>query len=466
MTALALLALAGCAGLRGPNAETGVRGPNAEAGTAEPAGTPAADQPCDSAARRRDHLILWHPFVDDDIHRQSFTAGLDAYRIAHPGTTVEAHAYPVESLAARLGMASADDAPDAILVSDDDLPRLADSGRTRPAQECLAAVGGPAPDRFWPASRRAWTARGQLWAVPYAATVPLLWFDQRRLAAAGLDVPRTRGELGTALARLRQMTGRAAMRYDQELAFILADRWSRQRGHPLVDRDAAGRAHVHLDTPGVRADLLWLRDLDRAGLVASTGSDASADDLLALMEPDGPALAVQSSAAAGPALRMIEDGRLDPRSGGLAALPRPGPAPAAEPPVSGYGFVLVSGNGHDARTATALAAFLADPARQADLAAVAGFMPTVRGAEAEPALVEAVRRNPPLQVPLDLVTTTAEPVADGGEAVHPGTWNEVRTTVIDAYRRLEDGDDAGAVMAQAQAIATRHVELYETAHTR
>jgi hypothetical protein len=69
-------------------------------------------------------------------------------------------------------------------------------------------------------------------------------------------------------------------------------------------------------------------------------------------------------------------------------------------------------------------------------------------------------------VPLDLVTTTAEPVPPGGEAVHPGTRNELRTTVIDAYRRLLDGDDPGAVMAEAQAIATRHVELYEAAHTR
>ena len=36
VTALAVLALAGCAGLRGPNAETGLRGPNAETGLRGP----------------------------------------------------------------------------------------------------------------------------------------------------------------------------------------------------------------------------------------------------------------------------------------------------------------------------------------------------------------------------------------------------------------------------------------------
>jgi ABC-type glycerol-3-phosphate transport system substrate-binding protein len=433
---------------------------------AEPARA-TAPGPCAGPARPGARVVLWHPFVDHDVHRRALDDGLRAFRATHPQVTVDAVPVEIEKLAARLGVVPPRDAPDILLAPNGDLARLADSGRTLAAEPCLRALGGPRPDRFWPAIRRAWTTQGRLWAVPYAASVPLLWFNSGRLAAAGQTVPATGAQLDAALRAVGARTGRPAMRYDLELAFVVAERWSAQRGTPLVDRDADGHPRVHLDRAGVRDALVWLRNLDRDGIIASFGGDASADDVSALMVPtESAALAVETSATTGAARQLVEEAKLDLALGGLAPMPPPDAARAPEPAPDGLGFVLVDGPGTDPRTAATLAAFLAEPGPQAAMAAMSGYVPTVRGAPDEPVLADVLRRFPPMRVAIDALTTATPPPDDGRDPVRPGTHGELRTTVIDAYRRLLRGGDPEAVLADSQRTAQRQLDLYERAHGR
>lgn len=424
----------------------------------------AAPPRCDGRSGTAGRVVLWHPFTEGR-QRQALDGALAAYRRDHPDHPVDAVAVDAQDEAGRLGDAHPREAPDALVITEADLPRLVDSGRTFPAEACLPAAGGPAPERFWPAVRRAWSAQGRLWAVPLTASVPVLWVNRERLG--GRPVPTTRAGLAATLDGLHHAGGGPALRYDLELAFILAERWSAARGAPLTDRDAQGHPRVHLDGAGVRDDLVWLRDLDHRGLIASYGSDASGDDLVALATPsDTAALAVQSSASAGEALARIEAGTLDPSLGELAPLPRPGPgATGPDPPPEGIGLVLTTGHA-DPAAAADLAAYLSRPSTQAAMAAAAGTVPAVRGAEAEPALAGAFRRYPSLRVAFDAVTGDHGDPDPPDQPVRIGPYGELRRTVIDAYRRILHDEDPATVLRDAQAIASQQLALYESAHGR
>jgi ABC-type glycerol-3-phosphate transport system substrate-binding protein len=422
---------------------------------------------CPGAAGARDRLTVWQPFVGDGgiVQRQVIDEAVAGYRAGHPEVDVVIEAVEPREQVARLSALPPDEAPDLVLAETTDLARLADSGRTVPAQPCLEAVGGPLPERFWPSVRRAWTAQGQLWAVPWAASVPVLWYNQLRLRAADQAVPTTRAELEAALVHLHDRAGRPDMRYDLDLAFVLAERWSAQRGQPLFDRDAAGRPRAHLDRPEVLDDLLWLRDLDRRGLIMSPGADAGTDDVLALADQAEPTtLAVHTSTGVGYALWLMDRGMLDPDLGGLAPVPAPGPAARSEPLPEGYAFVLMAGPHADPRRATTLAAALAQPAVQAAMAARTGLAPVVPGVEREPPLADALVRRPPLRVALDAVARAAAP--EGTDPVRPGPYGDLRQIVIDAYRAMLGPGDAATALHGAQQAATRLLERYESAHGR
>jgi ABC-type glycerol-3-phosphate transport system substrate-binding protein len=409
------------------------------------------------------HVTVWHPFEGADRYQQAFAAALAGFQATHPGTVVDAVAIN-ENLVDRLAGVSSP--PDMLLIDDDDLGRLVDSGRILAAGDCLDAIAAPLAARLWPLVRETWTLRGRLWVVPYAAAPDVLWFNAERVASTGRPLPRTRVELEAMLVELAARTGEPAMRYDLEVAYLLIDRWAAQRGRPLVEPGPSGRPgdwHVHLDRVEVIEDVTWLRDLDRRGVIRSTGADRGGDDVRALIDPAGKAgLGVQSSGSLGNALEMADRGELDLSIGGIAPLPVTLDG-AAEPAPGGLGFAIVDHPGTDPHAAAVLAAHLAAPGTQAAMAARTGLAPVVRGSEDEPVLRAAREQLPQLAVPGGLVR--AEPAAGGTGVPRPGTTRELRAAVIAAFRSVvHDGVEPDVAMREAQRIAIRQLELYDRLH--
>jgi sn-glycerol 3-phosphate transport system substrate-binding protein len=426
-------------------------GPAGDDGAATP-GREACDEPAAVAAD--DPIVLWHavhPLYDgvlgDALVQASAAAGVPVEAVRIEGDSA--------AVGERWREAGPDEAPDLALLSEDWAQVAADAGLGVPVGDCVRDAGL----ELLPAVEATYEVDGELRAVPFLASAPVLVYDRRDLSAAGLDPdvpPRTLDELRTTCEQV--VEARAAstcLALDTGAGSggsWFVDQWQAQLGEPVVapgnGRDGEPADSVRWDAPGIADRYEFLQGLVEDGLAVQVGENrTNQDDLALLVDPDeSVAMTLHTSASLALLLETSASGQWSGVD--LAVAPFPGPGEGA---LVGGSALWVAADAADtdgrAQAAARVAVELAGPGPQATIAAETGYAPVTAAALNEPVLQQAWRELPGLRVAYDQLAAVDPSPATLGALVGPEP--ELRGALAAATTAILDGADPASALADA-----------------
>ena len=414
-------------------------------------------------------IVLWH-----SVHPIYADVLDEALAQAEQASGVPVEAVEIEggtgAVVARWREASRDEAPDLVLLTEDWARVALDGGLTAPVDDCVRRAGVD----LLPAVEASYTIDGELRAVPFLASAPVLIYDRNDLAAAGVapdEPPRTLEGLRATCERVIDAEAAASclaldVGTDSGGSWYV-HQWQAQLGQAVVEpgngREGEPATNVRWDAPGIADRLAFLQDLVADGLAVQVGpNEDNQDDLALLVDAEAPVtMTLHTSASLGPLLEASADGAFPGVD--LAVAPFPGPAPGEGTLVGGSAlWVVADEDGGEAspRTVSAarLAAELATAGPQATMAAGTGYAPVTPAALDDPDLQDAWRRLPGLRVAYDQLRSVEPTPAALGPLVGPA--HELREALAAATTAILAGADPVNELAEAAAQADALLAAY------
>lgn len=298
----AALFLAGCGGGDDGGSDDGAGG-----GDTASAGN-AANCPVDALAKADGPVEIdaWYAFVG--LAAKSFEQLAADYnasqtkvkvRVSNQGT------YDEQLTKYKTALGKPETLPEVMTAEDTNTRFLLDSRSIVTAEDCLAADPDARElfDDLVPAVRAAYTVDDQLLPVGFGVSNPVLYFNKKHFAAAGLDPakpPRTLEELRSAAEALK-----AAGIANLEQPLVLKmdswflEHWLTGEREPVVDEDN-GRSgpptEANLTSPASLEIVAWIRQMVDDGLLKAVRSNDDLSPYLAVATESGSML-IETSAA-------------------------------------------------------------------------------------------------------------------------------------------------------------------------
>lgn len=348
--------------------------------------------------------------------------------------------------------------------------RFIDGGQTLAPGDCLRAT---VPDLL-PAVEAAWSAGGELRAVPFGVSTPVLMYNRSLFAAAGLDPddpPATLDEVHDA-ARVMVDAGVAGKGLVFDTAADSNAEW-------LVEHVPAQAGDVALEPgngrrrpaervawrDGTAVEVLaWLQGMLDEGLAVSVGRNTRGTENFyrAVQAGSYVAMTFHTNASLVELLAILDTGFIENVDLGVAPLPGPGGGGAGS--LAGGSAFWLTADKPDRETAAAwrLVEFLASPPVQARWAAATGYVPISRSATTLEPLRSTWAQTPELRVAYDVLAAQgASPVEAGPLA---GPQPEIHELLALALDDVVAGDDPGEALAGAADDADRLLAAYNASH--
>jgi sn-glycerol 3-phosphate transport system substrate-binding protein len=392
------------------------------------------------------------------------------FEATHPNVdvTVEVGENGYPELMRRWSDAEPADRPQLALFPQHQTGRLVDSGQTVQPDRCMSSV---VPDMV-PAVEAAWSVDGVLRAVPLGVSTPVLLYNRRAFARAGLepdDPPATLEGVRAVSERLlgsgATATGLVVETGTESGGTWVVEHWAAQAGEPTL-RPANGREgraeSVAWDEPWAVEALAWLADMLSSGLAVTAGTNTGGlDNITRAIRRDAPAgMTIHTSGALAEILDMLPGMGLTGFELGVAPLPGPGPGTGSLP--GGTALWMAAGK-PEAEVAAAweLAAYLAAAPANARWAAATGYVPLSASAGSLEPLRTTWAERPELRVAFDVLAAQGtSPAAvgplSGPQAELHGLLAEAVTGVVD------DGADPAEALAEAAEDADGLLAAYNT----
>jgi multiple sugar transport system substrate-binding protein len=295
----------------------------------------------------------------------------------HPGVRVHVQQIPWSAAHEKLLTAYVGGAmPDVFQVGNTWLPELAALGAVTALDGRIAGSTSVARDDYFPGILDTNVVDGVTWGVPWYVDTRLLFYRRDLLAAAGVaEPPKTWAAWTDAMTRVRARGG------DDRFAILLPLReWeppvilAMQRGAQLLaDDDGRG----NFASPEVRAAFAFYLDLFTRGLAPRAG-DTEVTNVYQAFADGELAFLVTGPWNLGEFARRLPAAMQDR----WATAPMPAPAGGDGPGVSlagGASLTVARGTPH-ADLAWQLVEYLAEPAQQLRLNALAGDLPARKSA--------------------------------------------------------------------------------------
>lgn len=442
-------------------------GPTTTVAAAEPeagSGGSELSAKCEGQADRAGELVMWHSLSNQAAGKLEEL--IDRYNATEPGPTVRLEQRGgIGELVGDLAATTAEDGPDLVLVDHKASKTLIDSGRALSLRSCAGSAA--VVDDLVPIARAKYEYAGDVWAGAFGASVPVLMYNEARVAAAGLDPDDAPSDLPELTDAARAVVDSGAA----EFGFVAYDGYGpwfiehfNARLGQLTALLANGRGgrieELAIAETRLSDGFDWLVEEVESGRALWIRSNASGfDDILRLVADDGgAAFTISSSAAIGEVLRVLESGSFPGAVLGVSPLPGPG---AEGSLLGGNGIWNIDGGDADAAAASAeFIGWLMDAPQVAEFSAYTGYVPTVVGAVDDAELQAEWERKPQLRVSYDqVVDLPADPVWAGplwgpGDAINTLLY-QVLTAMV------EDGADPLASLEVVEARAAELLEAYE-----
>jgi sn-glycerol 3-phosphate transport system substrate-binding protein len=348
---------------------------------------------------------------------------------------------------------------------------LRDTESFVPVEACFEPAGFDR-DAILPAARNAYSTEGVQWSMPFNVSNPILFYNRKSFAAAGLDPdspPRSLEELEQASRRIVE-SGAATYglivdtNFDSGGGWYI-EQWFAKAGAFYADNQngrSAPATRVLFDAQAGVDLMSYLQKILANGGAFNVGDNASGQDaFLKIADQNEPgAMTIGTSAALGTVLSAVEAG-IAPGIAGedIGIGPMPGPGGSGVVLVGGASIWIAAGKG-DAETAAAwdFIRYLASPEVQSEWASVTGYVPIREDAADVEPLATTYARDPRFKVPYDsLIETPDEPTAVGPLL---GPQREIRVLTSRALATVLGGGDPAAALTEAATQANTLLAQY------
>jgi len=405
---------------------------------------------------------------------EELTRLTDAYNAGQSVVKVNLVQDSYEGTADNYFAASGDGRPDIVQLPEYQVQAMVDTESTVPVGKCIESSGFDT-STFLPTALAAYATAGVQWAMPFNLSNPVLFYNKKMFAAAGLDPEKPPTSLDEMRAMSQQIvdSGVAAYGLALESGFDsgggwYVEQWFCKAGEFYVDGDngRTTRATKVLYDNQAGVDLMtFLQQMLNDKLAVNVGDNSASgyDNLLKMADEKEPAaMTINTSASLGPVLQVLGTGQFPQITGddvGVGPMPGPDGKPGA---LIGGAALWVVNSGDADRTAAAwdYLTYLVGAQQQSEWAVATGYVPVRTDALDTDPYKTTVATDPRFAVAYQQLLDTPEAPTSAGPVVGP--LREVRTVLATAVASIFAGADPATALKDAAAQANSLIADYNS----
>ena len=350
---------------------------------------------------------------------------------------------------------SSGDLPDVVMVQETDQQQMVDTTTVLPASACAKADKYSFSD-FLPRVISYYTIQGQQYAMPFNVSGPVLYYNKKAFAAAGLDPekpPSTLTELQADAQKIKaaEVVSKAPLGLKTEPGFI--EHMLALANTGFVDNGNGRKARATkavFDNKTGQQIFTALGAMVKDGLAVPTSDQGSGsfDDLVGIGNGQF-AMAIDTSASLGTISDVLSSGAYP--NVDLGVGPMVGPSRKGGPLVSGGTLFMVNKSKPENQAAAwKFLKFLDDPAQQTTFAIDTGYLPIRKTAAASAAMQAYWAKNPAYKVAYDQLLNGPVNAATSGSVI--GDYKGVRDAVRDGENSMFlEGKDPKSALEDGRA---------------
>ncbi len=401
----------------------------------------------------------------------------DAYNASQDKVNVTLVQGSYEETADNYYLSNQGDRPDLVQLPEYQVQAMVDTESTVPVGKCIESSGLDT-SAFLPSALAAYETQGAQWAMPFNVSNPVMFYNKKVFAAAGLDPEKP----PTSLEELRQYSqqivdsGAATYGIALDTGFDsgggwYVEQWFCKAQEFYVDGDngrtsRATKVLYNNDT-GVSV-LTFLQTMLTDGLAVNVGDNSQTgfDNLLKLADETEPAaMTIATSASLGQVLVVLGGGQfpqLAPDDVGVGPMPGPDGLPGA---LIGGASLWPVASGDPVRIAATwdFITYLVGAEQQSQWAAATGYIPIRSDASTLAPYKSTVANDPRFSVAYDQLAASPPGLTSSGPVVGP--LREVRTVLASAVAAIFDGADVKSELDAAANQSNGIIADYNTRNT-
>jgi sn-glycerol 3-phosphate transport system substrate-binding protein len=362
---------------------------------------------------------------------------------------------------------STGDLPDVVMLQETDQQQMIDTTTVLPSGVCAKADKYSFSD-FLPRVVSYYTVKGQMYAMPFNVSGPVLYYNKKSFSAAGLDPekpPTSLAELQADAQKIKAagVVSKAPLGFKTDPGFF--EHMLAIGGSTFVNNANGRKARatkVVFNNATGRQVFTTLGNMVKTGLAEPTPDSGSGtfNDLIGIGNGQF-AMGIDTSASLGTISQFLSTGAYPNVTLGVA--PMVGATPKR-------GGVLVSGGAlymvnkskpEQQAAAWEFVKYLDDPAQQATWAIDTGYIPIRKTAAATAQMQDYWTKNPAYKVAYDQLLSGPNTVATSGSVI--GNYVGVRNAVRDAENSMFlQGNNPNAALKQAASNANSAMSEYNS----
>jgi sn-glycerol 3-phosphate transport system substrate-binding protein len=417
--------------------------------------------PVDALASGPVDVLFWHGFTGPT--EVALTALTDAYNASQSRVRVRLEGQgSYESTIDKYVQSSQSSRPDLVVFPEYVMQQTIDSDSVVPVAACIAASDYDT-SAFLPKALATYATAGVQWAMPFAISNPVLYYNRSVYRTAGLDPdvpPQSLDELRQ-FSRTIVDSGAASYGIAIDSGFgsgggWFLEQWLANAGELYADNGngrLAPATKVLYDSPTGVELLTFVQSMVQDGLAYYVGGNASGQDTyLKVADRTDPAAAtIGSSASLGAIIDAVDQGLIPGITGddiGVGPLPGPSGTPTAL--VGGASLYIVADHGDEVTAAVwDYVSYLVAPQTQSDWTKATGYVPVRLDALDLDPIASAYRDDPRYRVAYDQLVGSPDQPALLGPLLGP--QREIRIVTARAVAEILDGGDVQPALADAAA---------------
>ena len=417
-------------------------------------------------------LTFWHgmngPLADE---LQKLT---DAYNAAQSKVQVTLIQGSYEQTIDKYLQAGQANRPDLVQMPEYMVQTMVDTQSVVPAEACVKASGYDT-SAFLPTGLGAYATQGVQWSIPFNISNPVLFYNKKMFAAAGLDPEKPPLSLDDLRVDSQAIVSSGAAKYGLALdsgfdsgGGWYIEQWFAKAGEFYADNQngrTARATKVLYDNATGQSLLTFMQSMLNDGLAVNVGDNSTTgfDNLLKLADNAEPAaMTIATSASIGPVIAVLGGGQFPQITNadvGVAAMPGPEGKPGA---LVGGASLWVVDSGDDVRTAASwdFITYLTGAQQQSEWASATGYIPVRTDALTLDPYKTTVANDPRFEVAYDQLLSAPDVPTSVGPIVGP--LREVRTVTAQAVAAIFGGADVNSSLATAAQQADALIADYNS----
>jgi sn-glycerol 3-phosphate transport system substrate-binding protein len=364
--------------------------------------------------------------------------------------------------------------PDVAQMPEYMVQNIVDTKTAVPVAACIKSDGYDT-SQFIPGALRAYSTGGVQWAMPFNVSDPVLFYNKKTFAAAGLDPEKPPTTIAEIRADSQKIVDAGAAKFglavdsgfDSGGGWYI-EQWFAQLGMFYADNGngrTARATKVLYDNPTGVDLLTQLQSMlsDKLAVDVGDNSGTGYDNLLKMADKSEPAaMTIASSATLGSVISILGGGQFP----GITAVdigvaPMPGPA-GAKGAIVGGASLWITNSGNPAKIAAAwdFTKYMVGAAQQSEWSSATGYVAVRDDARTVDPLKTTLASDPRFAVALDQLTLIADAPTSAGPILGP--LREVRGVLAQAVASIFKGDDVQKSLDNASAQADALISDYNS----